>query len=53
MGREVDRKLRRKKRRRAKLHKYKSRLAQTKDLKGRQALIEKINKISYYPFQDQ
>lgn len=53
MGREVDRKLRRKKRRREKLHKFKARLAQTKDLKERQALIEKINKISYYPYLDQ
>jgi len=52
MGREKDRKLRRRKRRRAKLHKLKARLVQTKDLKNRQQLIEKIRKISIYPNQD-
>ena len=49
MGREKDRKLSRRKRRRAKLHKLKVRLVQTKDLKERQRLIEKIRKISFYP----
>ena len=49
MGREKDRKLHRRKRRRAKLHKLKAKLAQTKDLKDRQRLIEKIRKISVYP----
>ena len=49
MGREKDRKLRRRRRRRTKLHKLKAKLAQTKDLKDRQLLIEKIRKISVYP----
>lgn len=49
MGREKDRKLRRKRQRQAKLHKLKAKLAQTKDLKDRQRLIEKINKISVSP----
>ena len=49
MGREKDRELRRRKQRRAKLHKLKAKLAQTKDLKDRQHLIEKIRKISVYP----
>ncbi len=49
MGREKDRKLSRRKRRRTKLHKLKVKLAQTKDLKDRQRLIEKIRKISVYP----
>ena len=52
MRREKDRKLRRKKRRRAKLHKLKARLAQTKDLKERQRLIQKIRKISVFPTLD-
>jgi hypothetical protein len=52
MGREKDRKLRRKRRRRVKLHKLKVRLAQTKDPKERQKLIQKINKISFYPTQN-
>jgi hypothetical protein len=52
MGREKDRKLHRKKRRRAKIHKLKARLSQTKDLKERQRLIEKIQKISVYPMLD-
>lgn len=52
MGREKDRELRRRKRRRAKLRKLKARLAQTKDLKERQRLIEKVNKISVYPLED-
>ena len=49
MGREKDRKLRRRRRRRKKLHKLKVRLAQTKDLKERQRLIQKIVKISVNP----
>jgi hypothetical protein len=52
MGREKDRKLRRKRRRRVKLHKLKVRLAQTKDLKERQRLIQKILKTSVYPQPD-
>jgi hypothetical protein len=52
MGREKDRKLRRRKRRRAKLHKLKVRLAQSKDLKERQRLIQKIQKVSLYPNKD-
>jgi hypothetical protein len=49
MGREKDRKLHRRQRRRAKLHKLKTRLAQSKDLKERQLLLQKIIKISVYP----
>jgi hypothetical protein len=52
MGREKDRKLRRRKRRRAKLHKLQVRLAQSKDLKERQHLIQKIQKVSLYPNMD-
>ena len=52
MGREKDRKLRRRKRRRAKLRKLKARLTQTKDLKERQYLIQKINKISVHKTSD-
>jgi len=51
MGREIDRKLRRK-RRRNKLQKLKARLPQSKDLKERQHLIQKIIKISVYPPMD-
>lgn len=50
MGTEKDRKLRRKQRRRAKLRKLKTKLAETKDLKERQRITDKIKKISvYYP----
>jgi hypothetical protein len=49
MGREKDRKLHRRRRRRAKINKLKARLGQTKDLKERQRLIEKIQKICIYP----
>ena len=52
MGREKDRKLHRRRRRRTKLHKLKAKLAETKDLKDRQHLIEKIRKISVYPNLD-
>jgi len=52
MGTEKDRKLNRRRRRRRKLHKFKSRLAQTKDLKERKWLIEKIHRISFYPPTD-
>ena len=48
MGREKDRQLRRKKRRRVQLHKYKGKLENTKDPKEREYLIQKINKISLY-----
>jgi hypothetical protein len=49
MGREKDRKLRRRRRRRQKIHKLKTRLAQTKDPTVRRRLILKIVKISIYP----
>jgi hypothetical protein len=49
MGREKDRKLRRRRGRRAKLHKLKTKLAQARDLKERERLIQKIYKISVYP----
>ena len=49
MGREKDRKLRRRRQRRAKLQKLKARLAKTNSLKERERLIQKINKISVYP----
>jgi len=52
MGREKDRKLRRKKRRRVQLHKYKRKLENTKDPKEREYLVKKINKISFYPIAD-
>ena len=52
MGREKDRKLRRRRRRRQKLHKLKARFSQSKDLKERQYLIQKIIKISVYPPMD-
>ena len=52
MGREKDRKLQRRKRRCAKLHKLKTRLALSKDFKERQRLIQKIIKISVYPPMD-
>lgn len=48
MGREKDRKLRRRQRRRKKLGKLKARLAQTKDLRKRQQIIANIAKISVY-----
>jgi len=48
MGREKDRKLRRRQRRRKKLQKLKGQLAQTKDLKKRQQITEKIRKRSVY-----
>lgn len=52
MGREKDRKLRRRQRRQTKLRHLKSRLSQTKDLKERQYLINKIKKISIYKTPD-
>lgn len=52
MGREKDRKLRRKKQRRAKLRKLKARLAQTKDKEERQRLIRRMKKISFHPITD-
>jgi hypothetical protein len=48
-GREKDRKLRRRRSRRKKLQKLKAKLAETKDLKRREHLIEKIKRISVYP----
>ncbi len=52
MGREKDRKLNRRRRRRAKLQNLKARLAQTNDLKEQERLIKKINKISVYLPED-
>ena len=52
MGREKDRKLNRRRRRVNKLHKLKNRLAKSTDLKEKEYLTEKINKISYYPMVD-
>ena len=52
MGREKDRKLRRRKRRRAKLHKLKAKYGQSKYLKEQQRLIQKIIKISVSPPMD-
>jgi hypothetical protein len=52
MGREKDRKLRRRKRRRKKLQHLKAQLAQTKDLKKRQQILEKIRKRSVYLSND-
>jgi hypothetical protein len=52
LGREKDRKRNRKRRRRRKLHKLKARLAQTKNPKERQRLIQKILRISIYPPMD-
>ena len=52
MGREKDRKLNRRRRRVTKLHKLKIRLSHAKDLKEKQYLTEKINKISYYPMTE-
>jgi len=49
MGREKDRKLRRRRRRQVKVHKLKARIAQAKDLKERQLLVRKLLKISLYP----
>lgn len=51
-GREKDRKLQRQRCRREKLHKLKAKLAQTKDQKERQRLIQKIIKISFSPTLD-
>ena len=47
-GREKDRKLRRRQKRRKKLQKFKEQLPQTKDLKKREQIIEKIKKRSVY-----
>ena len=52
MGREKDRKLRRRRRRQTKVHKLKARIAQSKDLKERQRLVHKLLKISVYPPMD-
>ena len=52
MGREKDRKLNRRRRRVTKLHKLKNKLAKSTDLREKQDLTERINKISYYPFVD-
>lgn len=52
MGREKDRKLHRRQSRRRKLHKLKARLAQAKDLRERQRLLEKIGRICIYPLMD-
>lgn len=52
MGREKDRKLNRRRRRVTKLRKLKNRLAKTTTPKEKEYLIEKINKISFYPMKD-
>jgi hypothetical protein len=52
MGTEKDRKRNRRRRRRQKLHKLKARLAETKDPKERQRLMDKIRRISVYPPTD-
>ena len=51
-GTEKDRKRNRRRRRRRKLHKFKARLAQTKDPKERYRLIEMIRRISFFPPTD-
>jgi len=48
MGREKDRKLNRKRRRRAKLRKLKTRLVQTRDPKERERLIRMIYQTSMH-----
>jgi hypothetical protein len=52
MGREKDRKLRRRQRRRRKLRKFKRRLVEATNLEERQFLVEKIRRISLNPKQD-
>ena len=52
MGREKDRKLNRRRRRVTKLHTLKNKLAKTTNLKEKEYLTEKINKISFYPMKD-
>lgn len=42
-----DREIRRRRQRRAKLKKLKDKLAETKDIKAREELIEKIRKYEY------
>jgi len=46
------RKIHRRKRRVYKLRKLKSQLESTKDLKDREKIIERLQKISYYPLKD-
>jgi len=52
MGRQKIRDMHRKQRRQRKLRNLKQRLAETKVPKEREALIEKIRKISMYPDKD-
>jgi hypothetical protein len=52
MGREKDRKLRRRQRRKRKLRKLKNRLENAANLEERQFLVEKIRRISLNPKQD-
>ncbi len=52
MGREKDRKLRRRQRRRRKLRKLKIRLTKATNKEERQFLVEKIRHISLNPKQD-
>lgn len=52
MGREKDRKLRRRRRRKNKLHKFKQRLKNATKLEERQFLVDKIRRISLNPKQD-
>ncbi|UCD98727.1 MAG: hypothetical protein JSV42_17550 [Chloroflexota bacterium] len=49
MRREKDRKLHRRRHRRAKIKKLKTKLAEARDLKERELLMEKILKISVHP----
>jgi hypothetical protein len=53
MGREKDRKLRRKRRRQTKLRKLKQQLNDADDLRDKQRIIEKINRISVYPIDEE
>jgi hypothetical protein len=52
MGREKDRKLRRRQRRQLKLRKLKARLVEVKSIEERDLLIEKIRRISLDPKLD-
>lgn len=53
MGREKDRKLRRKRRRQNKLRKLKQQLNDANDLRDKQMIIDKIQRISVYPIDEE
>jgi len=53
MGREKDRKLRRRRQRQKKLRKLKTQLAEAGDLREKQRLIDKIKRISVYPVDEE